>query len=440
MHLRMAKDDVLIKSSKQRRANPSDKGINFLSSSSLSTNEPLFRKESLTWSIIKRNDVCPIYEFLDDPWRQQIQHVIHECLYRIPIYAPIKLRNYATNSYLSWTVPAASKKSDTPSMVAAAVPLAQMTETKSQYLWQFTWKKHRYIKALPDLETSYQPSFLRCGNTVYLSPLDDGGSTVLTRSSKGDSRLRSLDLIIPSDVADEEALMWLVDLPGLGLGRDDASSTDEGLNMDILIGRCRPVLHRDIIALRQILYLCAFPNKDDNKQMGRQPILAKENGLLAGDDLEHCWWVELASEEDLTYHHYHQKQQLRRPKSVDSLTATTTPADGLRRVKSTSSPLAPRKPRVDPNFLSCFHQSSPPHQHRKDEPLELLPSTPTPCTIASSSSLSSPARWLDDDDTRAAPYLRLLADAKPAKTTTMAQVWRSSSLKQMISRFPTPSF
>jgi hypothetical protein len=319
--------------------------------------------------------------------------------------------------------------------------MAQMTETKSHYLWQFTWKKHQYSKTLPDLETSYHPSFLRCGSTVYLSPLDTDGSTILTRSSKGDSRLRSLDLITPSVDADEEAMMWLVDLPGLGLGRDDASSTDEGLNMDILIGRCRPVLHRDIIALRQILYLCAFPNKDDNKQAGRQPILAKENGLLDGDTLEHCWWVELASEEDLAYHHYHQKQQLRKPKSADSLTAATTTTDGLRRVRSTSSRLVHKQqPHVDPHFLSYINQSSPSHQHHQDEPLELLPSTPTPCTIASSSSLSSPAGWLEDDDTRAAPYFRLLADSKPAKTTTMARVWRSSSLKQMISRFPSPSF
>ncbi|KAI8328775.1 hypothetical protein BC941DRAFT_519122 [Chlamydoabsidia padenii] len=406
MHLRMAKDDVWIKLTKQHEQQTMD--------------NPPDQEESLTWSIIKRNDVCPIYEFLEEPWRQQIKHVIHECLYRIPIDTPIKLRHFTTDTYLSWS----NKKQG--SYGIAAIPLKQMASTGSHYLWRFNWTTHHHHPA----SFTWQPQFLRCGSTVYLSPACDISSTtnnnddvttssILTRSLKGDSRLRSVELISPPLPSCEHSatttMTWRVDLPGLGLGRDDDSSTDEGLNMDILIGRCRPILHRDIIALRQILYLCGVP---DHKQ-DIIPILAKENGLL-GDTLEHCWYIELASEEDVTYH-----QQNTTTSTLSPLSRLTTAINN----NNNNNNRKQQQPHVNPNYLqSSFHSPPPPNG--------FLPSTPTPCTIPDTDD--------DDDDQdgfetltkdpRAEPYLRLYADHKPTKTTTMAQVWKSSSLKQMITR------
>ncbi|CAO3595459.1 unnamed protein product [Absidia cylindrospora] len=593
MHLRIAKDDVLLKLTKEREAEANQR-----------QSDSTMDQESLTWTIIKRNDVCPIYEFLDEPWRQQIQHVIHECLYRIPIHAPIKLRNYSTNTYLSWRsnndhqgAGVATKRQhqfqqDKQSCILSALPMKLMASTSSQYLWRFTWTPSRSssapYSALPDLVASYQPQFLRCGSTVYLSPACDTPlvpfnnsyqqlstppltthADILARSMKGDSRIRSVDLFNSEtcdvDAMDSLEMTWKVDLPGLGLGRDDDSSTDEGLNMDILIGRCRPVLHKDIIALRQILYLCAVspvtpPHQQQkssntkatavttsgtNKQPDQQPlssmvhpILAKENGLVGGE-LEHCWWIELASEEDLNYHQhtfiswppspYDQQQNdsldvppiqqdngsIRQHKSAESLRPTYFSRPNLRQVRSfdkntqsdsppifdqleTSSPLTRlsqlmedenedkviRRPqeqysskptasiqssvglrKKNTSFLHSLsyfnHPSSslsstttatttnnnnkrPISNH---QPLSTLPSTPSPSSFTSpkpSDQHYHEEVGFDTDplaNARAEPYFQFYASKQ--RTKTLTQVWKHSSLKQMITRLnhqpPPPS-
>ncbi|CAO3628155.1 unnamed protein product [Cunninghamella blakesleeana] len=403
MRLRIAKDEAFSMLCQERN--------NY----SKSKNKDLtLEEECLTWTIIKRNDVCPIYEFLDENLKQQIKEVINICFYRIPIHAPIKLCNYATKTYLSWR----KNKLDTSSIAAnnnnnnkqsqqqqkpksylfGALPLEQMKETSSQYLWRFTWTPSRSINppysSLPDLVASYQPQFLKCNSSVYISPACDTPNTnenmnnkntnnnninlthamILSRSLKGDSRTRSIDLLdienhqldgyhqfndIDHDdytnshhyyehsdddnddnekktLIDLSNLSWKVELPGLGLGRDDDSSTDEGLNMDILIGRNRPIIHRDLIALRQVLYLCALPinvkknddnsnnnnnnnininNKNSNSNNSSQQtasnnnsnsntphgVIAKENSIVT-KKLEQCWTIELPSKADFDYH------------------------------------------------------------------------------------------------------------------------------------------
>ncbi|KAI8076360.1 uncharacterized protein BX664DRAFT_344466 [Halteromyces radiatus] len=436
MYLRVAKDDVLVKLAKERELKLHERQTH--------------TEESLTWTIIKRNDICPIYEFLDDPWKQQIQHVIHECLYRIPIHAPIKLRNYSTNAYLSWRL-----NDDEQVLSLAALPMDKLMS--SQYLWRFTLTRSATsppsFAALPDLVASYQSQFLRCGSDVFLSPACDTllssnqsnnkctHTSILTRSpSEGnDARIRSVGLFNPDNNNNNNRLdgmetTWKVELPGLGLGRDDDSSTDEGLNMDILIGRCRLVLHGDIIALRQVLYLCAQQNSTLV-----HPIVAKENALI-GRSLEQCWWIELATEEDLKYHqdsyipwsNFSSTHLLRQHKSVESLAICTdnTPFS-LRRVQSFDGSLLSKSnpPKTNVEFgMQKKKMSSPP----------LLPTFHQPTTTTSNAADEEVGYDTNNlNHPRVQPYLRLYASKQQ---NTLARVWKHSSLKQVLSRFPNNSY
>ncbi|KAI8071708.1 hypothetical protein BC940DRAFT_155626 [Gongronella butleri] len=397
LQLRMAKDDVMHKMHKER--------ANFVHPYGSDDDE----QESLTWTIIKRNDVCPIYEFLDDRWRRKIEHVIQACLYRVPLHRPFKLRHQASHRYLCWSADAAG------TFQFATADMEAITSSQSQYLWRFTGASMDAIAgqlsdddddevcayvAFPDLQVTYQSPFLRCGAKLFLSPAcmthasitghpnspgkkkdtslrrtfslkrnneANGPSNaptrvllpthtmVLTRSRRAQLQTRPLVLqdkaLAAQAMAHDAGTLWTVELPGLGMARDDDAATDERLNVDILIGRLRPILHGDFIALRQVHYLAAVPpapppEKDQaNAQSSQQPqaqqpgqqqgqqqaknqqnqqnrqnqqrqssgesisdsdlpwdVAAMEHGALLPNSMVY-WCIEKATDDDLARHH-----------------------------------------------------------------------------------------------------------------------------------------
>lgn len=229
---------------------------------------------------------------------------------------PFMLRSVNTNDYLSWrlnpkqqntnghqqhsgdipsaldssTLPA-NQKSDlhqkAPSVIFSTLPLDGMKATNSFCVWQFS-DRDRAIDFETRFSTTPAPTkYVRCGSQLYLTPCIPPNTRnteiILTRSNsppssaaESSTRRRGWDLYVEK-TARVRSLeffdtrqhseggfsqhQWTVETPDLGLDLDDDFSTDGHLNVDIAIGRQKPILDREIISLRQILYLCSVYNQ-----------------------------------------------------------------------------------------------------------------------------------------------------------------------------------
>ncbi|KAI9255626.1 hypothetical protein BDA99DRAFT_146653 [Phascolomyces articulosus] len=256
----------------------------------------------VVWDIIKRSDIRPLHEFLPKEQRDIIVDIISMFVHRIPVHHPIKLRNLCTSGYLGWRHSSKKGNQSSPSssfgasnnnnsIRFATIPLQSMSFSQSYYLWQFEWtafdssttKKKQQKR---NLEAIYEPTFLRCTSRVYLYPIVNEATTTmhrsfssvtqhsamaLTRASvsttpshKAKEKIRALELMDVTNNDKDHIHQWSVELQELGLERDDDISTDMGRNVDIEIGRRKPIVHGDIIALRQVHYLCSSSGKADN--------------------------------------------------------------------------------------------------------------------------------------------------------------------------------
>lgn len=235
----------------------------------------------------------PIYEFLPESRRTIIKVIMRTFVHRIPVHHPIKLRNIGTSGYLTWRFAGKGKPKQQQHQQQRSTPFFLATtfgDTTSQ-LWRLEWKATPPQPARPGaagigggalkLDVSYEPGYVRCGSQVYLFPacetITDNKhrppfptqDMIMTRSplllysanpEQQQGRLRSIELVHPERSRGDPDHQWTIELPGLGLARDDDESTDEHLNADIMIGRKKPILHGDIVTLRQVHYLCSMGN------------------------------------------------------------------------------------------------------------------------------------------------------------------------------------
>ncbi|KAI9027273.1 hypothetical protein CLU79DRAFT_833192 [Phycomyces nitens] len=145
------------------------------------------------WKIIKRNDVCPIHEFLPQPSRDIINSIINYRFKRISTQDSFKLRSLSTSGYLSWCSSQRlaeernkhnshytmhwNHKIDTsadqsPRFVFATLPLEAMYPTGSKYLWKFSWTLDHLNQPVIYSPTFpvYQPRSIRCSSQIFLLP------------------------------------------------------------------------------------------------------------------------------------------------------------------------------------------------------------------------------------------------------------------------------
>ncbi|KAI9323267.1 hypothetical protein BX666DRAFT_1873331 [Dichotomocladium elegans] len=87
-------------------------------------------------------------------------------------------------------------------------------------------------------------------------------------SQQDQGKIRSLRLVDPS-INSQEEHRWVIEMENLGMEYDDDLATHASKNVDIAIGRRRPILHGDSISLRQYHYLCstATPGSASNPRM-----------------------------------------------------------------------------------------------------------------------------------------------------------------------------
>ncbi|SAM00355.1 hypothetical protein [Absidia glauca] len=298
-----------------------------------------WRQITSSWKVIKRDDVRPIYEFLPTPMRDSIHHLITIFVHRIPINQPFMLRSVSTNGYLSWRLNPKQQNtnghqqhsgdistalhSSTLQSVSAnhhsyiqqkaapvifsTLPLGGMKATNSLCVWQFSDKDKTIDLESPllretRLSTTPAPiKYVRCGSQLYLTPCippnTQNSGIVLTSSNSSPSsgaesstgrrgwdlyvekaaRVRSLEFFDTHQLSEDGSAQhqWTVESPDLGLDLDDDFSTDGHLNVDIAIGRRKPILDQEIISLRQILYLCSvynqIPRTPSTQQTKRRP-------------------------------------------------------------------------------------------------------------------------------------------------------------------------
>lgn len=247
--------------------------------------------------------------------------MINSFVHRIPSHRPIKLRSLSTGGYLSWraqphhaTTATANVKtsSSSPSsslsassgatVLFATCPLAAMAATQSQYLWRLDWALPFDEKRI-DMEAHYAGGYIRCGSRVYLYPATTtttghtndkqhsrSSTKLLTRSSPVTSashvtqdqhhptaaaeRLRSLELLTIGQGRQSYEHQWTIEMENLGLEYEDDLAADTSRNVDVAIGRRRPVLHGDIIALRQVHYLCSLASPTTTTTTSTSPLAA----------------------------------------------------------------------------------------------------------------------------------------------------------------------
>ncbi|ORZ08683.1 hypothetical protein BCR42DRAFT_141967 [Absidia repens] len=180
------------------------------------------------------------------------------------------------------------------STLFSTLSLDMMKTTNSFCIWNFSDNS-----VSPGASSSRQTPFstkatprkyVRCGSQLYLKPSMPSSinkDIILTRSTSASSatsssssvsttdnplqprvwdlyvekasRVRSVEFLEKYALAQEASSrhQWTVETPDLGLDMDDDFSTDGHLNVDIAIGRQKPILNQEIISLRQILYLCS---------------------------------------------------------------------------------------------------------------------------------------------------------------------------------------
>ncbi|KAI9302790.1 hypothetical protein BJ944DRAFT_289889 [Cunninghamella echinulata] len=287
------------------------------STSIMNEDHQKLRQSVLSWEIIKRTDVRPIYEFLPTDMRNVIYQLIKQFVHRIPFNTPFLLRNISTGGYLCWRRNIRQQVQQVQQLQQQQQQVHEHTTSKQEnhqhkpYLFatlpiadvniqSFTWKftntipnnaSHLHQKNPKQIE-----KYVRCGSQLYLSSFDtqqnkshqpilpssppSSLSHQILTSNLSDgikslhwnpilektTRVRSLEftnLSTPTDVPlqQQQQHCWTIESPDLGLDHDDDISTDGHLNVDIVIGRLKPILHKEIISLRQILYLCSVNNQ-----------------------------------------------------------------------------------------------------------------------------------------------------------------------------------
>ncbi|KAG2226721.1 hypothetical protein INT45_001068 [Circinella minor] len=241
------------------------------------------------WDIIKRSDIRPLHEFLPKKQRDMIVQIINMFVHRIPAHHPVKLRSLCTSGYLACRQSQKGNKSSlssgtaTTSVRFATLPLQSMAASRSYYLWQLEWNAlnstmiAKKTQQRQVVEAVYEPNFIRCNSRVYLYPVEmmhrsptgvtpqpmaltrAGTTSPFSSSHKAQEKFRGLELLDVNndDIDDRQKNQWTIELQDLGLEHDDYISTDMGHNVDLEIGRRKPILHGDIIALRQVHYLCS---------------------------------------------------------------------------------------------------------------------------------------------------------------------------------------
>ncbi|CAO3638726.1 unnamed protein product [Cunninghamella echinulata] len=242
------------------------------------------RQSVLSWEIIKRTDVRPIYEFLPTEMRDVIYQLIKQFVHRIPFNTPFLLRNISTGGYLCWrrNIRQQVQQLQQQQQVHENTASKQENHQHKPYLFatlpitdvnlqSFTWK---FTNTIPDntQNNSHQPILpssppSSLSHQILTSNLSDGikslhWNPILEKTT----RVRSLEFTNLSTSTDiplqqQQQHCWTIESPDLGLDHDDDISTDGHLNVDIAIGRLKPILHKEIISLRQILYLCSVNNQ-----------------------------------------------------------------------------------------------------------------------------------------------------------------------------------
>ena len=142
----------------------------------------LDEKEVMSWTIVTREELQPIYELLpDEELKNKIDFILKTSMPTIPVHRPFKLRNLATNNYLCWQANRdAGKKGhfmEKSDMLFGTLPIAAMNAANSQYLWNFSWSGYPTTAPHPlaalDLHQSpenYESLEIRSGREVYLHP------------------------------------------------------------------------------------------------------------------------------------------------------------------------------------------------------------------------------------------------------------------------------
>ncbi|KAI8339884.1 hypothetical protein BC941DRAFT_418819 [Chlamydoabsidia padenii] len=187
----------------------------------------------------------------------------------------------------------------------STLPLDEMKSTNSYCVWKFSDNIGLLdLHLSPSRQAHYWTTsgvtkYVRCGSQLYLSPclpptlhnkdiiLTRSNSTSISPTASSSTSLplsgadtsvrrRGWDLYVEKAArvrsvefldkqhSEHESLQqhqWTVETPDLGLDLDDDFSTDGHLNVDIAIGRQKPILDQEIISLRQILYLCSVYNQ-----------------------------------------------------------------------------------------------------------------------------------------------------------------------------------
>ncbi|CAO3592854.1 unnamed protein product [Absidia cylindrospora] len=254
-----------------------------------------------------------------DPIRRLIQIFVH----RIPLNQPFMLRSVSTNGYLSWrtnpkqqqqqqhhtpttrahdsgydnstsTQSTAQSSNEDHQQIASTlfstISLDMMKTTNSFCIWKFSDSSASSSRQAPFSTKATPRKYVRCGSQLYLQPNmhpSINKDIILTRSTSASSatsssitdnslqprvwdlfvekasRVRSVEFLEKYALTHESSSQhqWTVETPDLGLDMDDDFSTDGHLNVDIAIGRQKPILNQEIISLRQILYLCSVHNQ-----------------------------------------------------------------------------------------------------------------------------------------------------------------------------------
>ncbi|CAM0141835.1 unnamed protein product [Umbelopsis sp. WA50703] len=247
------------------------------------------------WQIIKRNDLEPIHNFLPSILRDRIIEIVQHRAGRILVYRPFRLRNYYTGGYLAWRI-LQNRPTDIPSIRFASVPKELISSGKHSALWRFVWNTDNKRMSSPTIDFNNIKKLaakhsIKCGSQIYLQPAlltstKSGGlvmtdQLVLTRITNETlpSRVGGVELIDPASNlevwdadGDEDPRKWTVELPGL-----EYASTDEDLNIDIKLLKMKPIQKNELLALRQVLYLCSEMSGPEVPIVGGNGMLLRKN-------------------------------------------------------------------------------------------------------------------------------------------------------------------
>ncbi|KAI9284137.1 hypothetical protein BC943DRAFT_85182 [Umbelopsis sp. AD052] len=251
------------------------------------------------WTIIKRNDLEPIHNFLPAFLRDRIVDIVQFKANRILVNRPFQLHNCYTEGYLSWRL-VQQRITDPPVVRFASIPNEMVSNGKHNTLWKFVWSADHSRMASPTLDMNNIKKItdkhsIKSGSQVYLQPAlmnTTSNAQYLPMNRLILSRILTdmqpsviggvefLDALAPMDIpiaeGEEDPRRWTLELPGL-----DLASTDEDLNIDIKLLKMKPIQNNELLALRQVLYLCSEPNGADVPIVGANGLTVRRNSQKA---------------------------------------------------------------------------------------------------------------------------------------------------------------